>query len=349
MMKTWQRLRGQGSLDHLAGEAEFSALVQREHDLCHRSRQSFALVLFRPRRGSDENDVREALVETILERKRALDDLGWYEGQPTLLLRSTTREGAEILARDVLDLLRASQVDLAEVPEFEVRCFPEEQDSSDRGSGDGDESQRPVAPLPVRTVPAWKRGMDIAGSTVGLIVLAPVMLIVTVAIRLTSKGPIFFLQDRTGHGLRRFKIFKFRTMLPNAEAQQEDLQHLNEMDGPLFKSDEDPRLTPIGKFLRRASLDELPQLFNVLRGEMSLVGPRALSPAPAHYEPWQLRRFVVRPGLACTWQADRREETDFRAWMRSDLRYVQSGPTLRGDLALLVRIAARVISCRGGR
>ena len=138
-------------------------------------------------------------------------------------------------------------------------------------------------------------------------------------------------------------------MYVGAHAAQASLAHLNEMKGPLFKSDRDPRVTPLGRFLRKFSLDELPQLVNVLEGSMTLIGPRALSPEPDAYEPWQLRRFLVRPGLACYWQASRRAEVDFDEWMRSDLAYVDRGYSLIEDCRLLARIVVAVVKGAGAR
>jgi lipopolysaccharide/colanic/teichoic acid biosynthesis glycosyltransferase len=188
-------------------------------------------------------------------------------------------------------------------------------------------SSRPIQPLEalfVRPLPRWKRAIDIVGSLVELVVASPIMVATATAIMLTSKGPVFFVQERTGQGYRRFKMYKFRTMADGAEKQRAQVGHLNEMTGPLIKIDGDPRLTKIGSFMRKTSIDELPQLFNVLKGDMTIIGPRALSPLPSKYESWQLRRFVVKPGIACTWQAERRAERDFREWMRCDLRYLDN-------------------------
>lgn len=191
-----------------------------------------------------------------------------------------------------------------------------------------------------------RRGLDILIATIALILLAPVGLIVAIAIKLTSPGPVFFIQERTGLNLRRFRMYKFRTMVPDAGERLELIRHLNEMTGPLIKINNDPRLTPIGGLLRKTSLDELPQLLNVLKGDMTLIGPRALSPLPSQYEPWQLRRFAVTPGLACIWQAERRAERNFTEWMRSDLRYIDS-KTPRFDFRLVIKVLWRVILCSG--
>ena len=169
-----------------------------------------------------------------------------------------------------------------------------------------------------------KRILDITLSLVVLISLAPLLLVVAALIKITSEGPVFFMQDRLGLNKHRFRIYKFRTMVADAERKQRALEHLNEQHGPVFKIQADPRITPIGRILRKTSIDELPQLFNVLRGEMSLVGPR---PLPVRdYEgfdqDWHRRRFSVRPGITCLWQISGRNSIGFDKWMELDMRYI---------------------------
>jgi len=175
---------------------------------------------------------------------------------------------------------------------------------------------------------AWgfmiKRLTDAVVSALLLLALAPVFLLVTALIRLTSKGPVFFRQTRIGYGKRPFEILKFRTMVVDAEKLMAQVEHLNETQGPTFKLKNDPRITPLGKFLRKSSLDEIPQLINVLRGDMSLVGPR---PLPVRdYEgfskDWHRRRFSVKPGITCLWQVMGRSSISFDEWMALDMRYI---------------------------
>jgi len=169
-----------------------------------------------------------------------------------------------------------------------------------------------------------KRTLDIIGSGVALLLFFPLLLIVAVIIRSTSPGPVFFLQERIGLNKRRFRIAKFRTMVPNAEQMMFHLEKYNEAGGPVFKIRNDPRITPIGRFLRRSSIDELPQLFNVLRGDMSLVGPRPLPirDYEGFSEDWQRRRFSVKPGITCLWQVNGRSDVTFDQWMLLDLQYM---------------------------
>ncbi len=170
-----------------------------------------------------------------------------------------------------------------------------------------------------------KEATDIAGSLCLLLLLSPLMATIAFLIKITSPGPVFFKQTRLGLNGRKFTIYKFRTMVQNAEAAKEDLQFLNEEDGPAFKIESDPRITKFGKFLRKTSLDELPQLFNVLKGEMSLVGPRPPLPEEVDlYQPWQRRRLAMKPGLTCLWQVYARNRVDFNTWMKLDLMYIDN-------------------------
>jgi lipopolysaccharide/colanic/teichoic acid biosynthesis glycosyltransferase len=167
------------------------------------------------------------------------------------------------------------------------------------------------------------------------------------AVRLTSRGPALYRQVRCGMHGRRFVLLKFRTMVENAESLRHEVAHLNVMDGPVFKAPGDPRVTPIGRFLRRSSLDELPQLLNVLKGEMSLVGPRPPIPQEVeHYEPWQRRRLAMKPGITCLWQISGRSELDFATWMELDLSYIDHW-SLWLDLKILVLTMPAVFSGRG--
>ena len=169
-----------------------------------------------------------------------------------------------------------------------------------------------------------KRGIDVIVAGVGLILLSPIITIVACAIKLTSKGPIFFLQKRVGKNGELFNMYKFRSMVVNAEEVKEKLKHKNEMSGPMFKMKDDPRVTKVGKFIRKTSLDELPQLWNVLKGDMSLVGPRPSLPKEVEqFDSWMFKRLTVRPGLTCYWQVSGRNNIDFEDWMKLDVKYVE--------------------------
>jgi exopolysaccharide biosynthesis polyprenyl glycosylphosphotransferase len=193
-----------------------------------------------------------------------------------------------------------------------------------------------------------KRILDIVVSSVLLIFLSPVFLIVGVLIKLNSKGPVFFSQERVGLNKRRFRIYKFRTMVVNAEKMRAELERLNEVTGPVFKIRNDPRLTPVGKYLRRTSIDELPQFFNVLMGDMSLVGPRPLPVRDyeGFHEDWQRRRFSIRPGITCIWQVNGRNSIPFDQWMEMDMRYVDEW-SLWLDLKILASTIPAVLRGSG--
>lgn len=169
-----------------------------------------------------------------------------------------------------------------------------------------------------------KRGIDIIGDGSGLLLLSPVIAIVSCAVKFTSKGPIFFSQKRVGKNGQLFDMYKFRSMVVNAEELKEKLANQNEMSGPMFKIKDDPRVTKVGRFIRKTSLDELPQLWNVLKGDMSLVGPRPSLPKEVkQFEKWMYKRLTVKPGLTCYWQVSGRNNIDFEDWMKLDISYVE--------------------------
>ena len=192
-----------------------------------------------------------------------------------------------------------------------------------------------------------KRALDVAVAATLLIALAPLMLLVAAAVKLTSRGGVIFKQTRAGRDGRPFVMYKFRTMHVGAEDARPLVAHLNEKDGPVFKIARDPRLTPIGRFLRRSSIDELPQLINVLRGEMSLVGPRPLWMPEAQRTVGQARlRMGVKPGLTCLWQVQGRSELSYQEWVKLDLDYVRNRSLLL-DLAIMLQTIPAVLSARG--
>ena len=195
---------------------------------------------------------------------------------------------------------------------------------------------------------AIKRLFDFVVSLTLIVMLSPVFLVAAIAIKLTSRGPVFFAQNRLGLNKRRFKIFKFRTMVPDAEKKMKEIEHLNEVSGPVFKIKNDPRITGVGKFLRKTSIDELPQLFNVLTGDMSLVGPRPLPVRDyeGFSEDWQRRRFSVRPGITCIWQVGGRSSISFEKWMELDLQYIDKW-SLWLDFEILLRTIPAVLKGSG--
>jgi lipopolysaccharide/colanic/teichoic acid biosynthesis glycosyltransferase len=194
---------------------------------------------------------------------------------------------------------------------------------------------------------ALKRSFDFVGAGLLLLLSSPLLAVIAVGVKLTSRGPVLHRSIRPGIGARPFRCFKFRTMYEGAEARQHELEHLNEKSGALFKLRDDPRVTPIGRFLRRNSLDELPQLLNVLRGEMSLVGPRPL-PLRDHsrLEDWHRRRYLVLPGITGLWQVSGRSDLDFDDMVRLDFLYLERWSMLL-DLAILVKTVPALLRRRG--
>ena len=196
-----------------------------------------------------------------------------------------------------------------------------------------------------RAYQAAKRALDIVGALALLVVLWPILLVVLAVLTITTRGNPLFYQERVGLCGRRFRMYKFRTMRLDADR----FQHLvkNEKDGPIFKSKFDPRVTRLGRWLRKTSIDEMPQLVSVLLGDMSLVGPRPPVPKEvAQYKPWQRRRLAVKPGLTCLWQISGRSDVGFEDWVRMDIWYLRN-QNLWTDMKLLVRTPLKVITCKG--
>jgi exopolysaccharide biosynthesis polyprenyl glycosylphosphotransferase len=192
-----------------------------------------------------------------------------------------------------------------------------------------------------------KRLFDLLVGTAILVLILPVMPLIAIMIKLDSAGPVFFKQDRVGRFGRVFKFYKFRSMYREAERQKEEIAALNEQDGPVFKMRSDPRVTSVGGFLRRSSLDEIPQILNVLKGDMSLVGPRPQMPLEvAQYEPWHRLRLEVKPGITGLWQVSGRSQISFDEWMRLDIEYLKRR-SLMTDLSIFLRTIPAVMARKG--
>lgn len=183
-----------------------------------------------------------------------------------------------------------------------------------------------------------KRGLDLVFVIPASIILLPVLIIIAMIIKLTSKGPVLFGQERVGLNGKTFKMYKFRSMVADAEAKKAQLAAQNEADGPMFKMKNDPRITPIGKFIRKTSLDELPQLWNILCGDMTLVGPRPSLPAEVvQFEEWMYRRLVVKPGLTCIWQTTPgKNDISHDEWMHLDIKYINQ-QSFKLDIQLILK------------
>jgi len=195
-----------------------------------------------------------------------------------------------------------------------------------------------------------KRVLDIAISLILIIILSLPFFIIALLIKLTSSGPVFFIQERIGLNKRKFRLYKFRTMVEDAEQKLYEIEHRNEVSGPVFKIKDDPRITRVGKFLRKTSIDELPQLFNVLKGDMSLVGPRPLPVRDYNGfdQDWHRRRLSVRPGITCLWQINGRSSVPFEKWMELDMKYIDHW-SLQLDFKILAKTIPAVVNGSGAR
>jgi len=192
-----------------------------------------------------------------------------------------------------------------------------------------------------------KRVFDLAVAAAALVLLIPIIPLIAVMIKLDTPGPVFYRQQRVGRRGRVFDFYKFRSMFADADERKKEVEALNEQDGPVFKVRSDPRVTSVGRFLRRSSLDEIPQIFNVVKGQMSIVGPRPPLPSEVlRYQPWHRKRLEVTPGITCLWQISGRSHVSFNEWMRLDMEYIKQR-SLRTDLLILLKTIPAVIARKG--
>ena len=343
--------------DYLLNDRDFRFSAECERMRVDRNGSVLSMLLIRLAPPHDApGDV--AFLARVLEgRLRITDTPGRLDdGRIAVLLPDTDADGAWKVATDLSEVYPPGP----ERPECEVLVYPPRQRGRETMHVDLGESQAGTLPESVenaegsemffaRPTSKLKRAVDVAGATVGLALATPVVLAAAAAIKLTSPGPAFFRQEREGRGGRRFHIWKLRTMCLDAEHQKSHLLAHNHQDGPAFKMRRDPRTTRVGRFLRWSSIDELPQFWNVLRGEMSLVGPR---PLPTDESQaclnWQRRRLDVLPGMTCTWQVSGRGRVRFDEWVRMDLRYA-ARPSMWRDFKLMLVTLPSVLIQRGMR
>ena len=334
----------------LPSPKQFRQLLERERARTDRSGDEFALLLFgAPDLETDRVTFRH-LGWRLEQRLRIPDEAGWFDSRHLgVILPNTPGWGAWTVA----DELCLGLPDDVPQPECEVFVYPSYWPSAPDGSEhplkepltslDRTRSVRTMEWLFAKRMPLWKRVLDVLGASVGLILLWPLLLAIAVAVKLESAGPVLFAQTRGGRGGKPFRMFKFRSMIVDAEAYKHELLSRNEREGPAFKVSDDPRVTAVGRWLRKTSLDELPQLWNVLKGDMSLVGPR---PLPCDESDacrgWHRRRLDVTPGLTCTWQVNGRSTVSFTQWMRMDAGYVRR-MSLWHDLKLLLKTVPAVL------
>ncbi len=276
--------------------------------------------------------------------------LGGLEDIPRIIEGNVVDDVIFAVSRRELDLLEDLFLSLQEQgirTRFAMNLFPNARARVELEELDGmpllSFSTTPTSQLQLMA----KRALDVAVSSLVLFLAFPVVTVIAGLIKLTSGGDVLFRQTRCGLNGRFFTLYKFRTMVEDAEERRRELLHLNEMNGPVFKLRSDPRVTFVGRFLRKFSLDELPQLWNVLRGDMSLVGPRPPIPEEvARYKRWQRRRLAMKPGLTCLWQISGRNDVDFDRWMELDLQYIDSWTPML-DLKILVKTIPVVLSGKG--
>lgn len=342
----------------LQSQREFQRTLSKERSRVDRDGQCFGLLILRLQSLSNAKRQSVKLARLLHVRLRDTDEVGHLGyGRLGVMLPATSAMAAELVLGDVLQLVRRNGLEI----EGESFVYPDMND--DQGTFDDRESKAhqdsesigkknnagsPALAMMVPEYPSWKRALDIAGSSFGLLVASPLLVVFAIVIRLTSRGPVLFRQQRTGLLGRSFTIYKLRTMVINAEELQGALRERNERDGPAFKIKSDPRITKVGQLLRSTGLDELPQLFNVLKGDMSLVGPRPLPVEEAgQCMPWQKRRQEVKPGVTCFWQIAKSRKISFVDWMRLDLAYARQS-SLGLDLKLIVKTFASVFLGRVG-
>ena len=338
--------------DYFLNEERFRYEASRERMRVDRNGSPLAiLVIELPTDRSAALDF-QFLAQLLANRLRLTDTAGFISGSRVgVLLPDTPKSGGWKVASDICGVYPLGH----DRPNCEVYVYPDDEAAwtdGDRQPAErtvGDEARVSAERLLSEPTPAIKRAIDVLGALIGLAWFSPLFVAVAVAIKLTSRGPVFYTQEREGLGGRRFRIYKFRTMRPGADRHQIDLRPYSVQDGPAFKMSHDPRTTWIGRWLRRLSLDELPQLWNVLRGEMSLVGPRPLPTAESlECAPWQRRRLTVAPGITCIWQVWGRNTVTFQEWMRMDLEYVRRR-SLWFDAKLLLKTAPSILLHRGPR
>ncbi|MBU0755587.1 MAG: sugar transferase [Planctomycetes bacterium] len=336
---------------------DFKALLFRERTRSDRNGSDFSVLAFNMAHPffREHNGAGQLLIEEISLRKRCTDEVGFFRPkQVGIFLSDTDAYGADFVAHDLCSRLALPRTS------YTIYTYAANQENIKivpGGSVNGSSPDVPAYdPGPVAlgldwyfmySMPLWKRFFDITGSAIMLILFSPVMLLTALAIKITSRGPVIFRQQRVGRGGKPFTFYKFRSMVSGAEEYKQALLDKNEQDGPIFKMRNDPRITPVGRILRKTSIDELPQLYNVLKGDMSLVGPRppTVDEVPK-YQSWQRRRLDLTGGLTCLWQVSGRSNVGFEDWMRMDLDYVRH-KSLMLDLKLLLKTPLEVLRGRG--
>ncbi len=368
-------------------EEEFIAVLNRERERADRNGHIFSLVVFNMSVLGTDFYSAEDFVRELKLRLRGTDEIGWLDKQRIgVIIPHTSQRDARSMAENFCKQVFIEVSDIYTVFTYPTNWYFNDMDGSasynftrvlnrteipvtgntksssgaaivEKPPPDGDHCTEPLQSSRMHVlnkesfficpIPWWKRSMDIIVSLIGLILLSPLFLLIAVSMKLFSPGPVLFRQGRSGFGGKPFIFYKFRSMVVDAESKKKELLEFNERTGPAFKMTDDPRVTRIGKFIRRWSLDELPQLYNVLIGDMSLVGPR---PLPVNedrcVEQWHMIRRNIRPGITCLWQVSARDKSSFDDWVRLDIEYARK-QSLALDLKILFMTLLAVISRKG--
>lgn len=329
-----------GAANQEGREQLFTSLIRRERDLTDRYGVPFAVLTFEA--GKLSRREQKALNAYVADRFRETDELGAFSGKEAVLLRHTDAVTARKLEQAFLEGAEELGFDLV----TQVLSYGEIVDQ-DNDEDDNDSTPNALESHLATPLGKVRRGVDIVASSAAILALSPVLAATALAIRLESPGSVFYFQQRGGFGGRPFSLIKFRSMRNDAEAMEASIRDENEKDGPIFKMKSDPRVTRIGRLIRRLSIDELPQLFNILKGDMTLIGPRPMKlDEVAAYESWQRRRLGVPGGLTCLWQVGGRSDLSFVEWMRLDCRYVQRR-NMAMDIKILAKTPFAVLSGKG--
>jgi lipopolysaccharide/colanic/teichoic acid biosynthesis glycosyltransferase len=347
---------------------EFHAILAKERARVDRNSHVFSLVAFEVRPQESCMDTTFYLVNQLKKHIRITDEIGWLDNHSIgLLLFNALNDEASLFVEKIKRncsqniLCKCSITSypegMVEHPQNEGahREFENSYHNSLSGSSSLQDHHRTtdeqvglsLRPVFFDKISIWKRLLDIVVSSIALVVLSPLMVIIAIAVKLTSQGPVFFKQQRAGLGGVAFTFLKFRTMQIDAEEKKSELLQFNKRTGPVFKMENDPRVTRLGVFLRKWSFDELPQFINVFMGDMSLVGPRPPTLDEVEkYESWHNYRLEVKPGITCIWQVYARHEKCFENWVRLDIKYRQK-QSLLFDMKLLALTLPAVLSRRG--
>lgn len=358
----------------LQNQREFQRTLTKERSRVDRSGNCFGFIILRLTDLDDARSQTVQLAKLLHRRLRETDEKGHLGyGRLGVMLPETHSDDTDFVLNDIIKMAGDRNLKI----DGESFVYPDQTTPNNESDTQDSETLTPGAPteplaedpvameasqnsaalrklndsplaMMLPSYPRWKRLIDVVCAVFGLVIGAPLLLLVAFAVRLTSRGPVLFCQPRTGYLGRTFTMFKFRTMVVNAEALKMDLQESNERDGPAFKMKRDPRITSVGRFLRATGLDELPQLLNVLFGDMSIVGPRPLPvDEAAQCARWQKRRQEVKPGLTCFWQLAKSRNVSFADWMRLDLKYAKK-TSFTLDVKLILRTFSSVLLGRVG-